>query len=225
MSFDPPPPELLRRLEASGAIAVVTLDNARDAVPLAHALIAGGIDSIELTLRTPAAWDAIARVVEEVPEMLLGAGTVLDLQQVERLARLKAAFALAPGTNPRVIAAARESGLPFFPGVATPSDIEAAGEQGCRILKFFPAEGMGGLAYLRQMAAPYEHLGLRFIPLGGVRDRHLEAYGRERAVLAVGGSWIATRAMIAAHRWELITENALIAHEAMAASRQAPAAP
>ena len=202
------PPELFQRIERCGVIAVLVIDDAQHAVPLARALIAGGIDAMELTLRTPAALEALRRVRAEVPEMLAGIGTVLTPEQVGEVAKLKGAFAVAPGTNPRVIQAAREQGLPFMPGVATPSDVEAAIEAGCRDLKFFPAESCGGLAYLKNMAAPYVHLGVRFVPLGGLTAKNLKDYLADPLTLAVGGSWLAPRALIQAQDWDKIRANA-----------------
>ena len=181
--------------------------------------MAGGIDVIELTLRTPVALGAMLRICDEVPKMLVGIGTVLTPQQVEEIVRLRAAFAVAPGTNPGVITAAREASLPFMPGVATPSDIERALELGCRDLKFFPAESCGGLTYLKSMAAPYVHLGVRFIPLGGLTQKHLKDYLAEPLVMAVGGSWIGDRRLIQTEAWEKISANAREARDLASAAR------
>ncbi len=146
---------LHNRLHRAGVIAVLVIDDADDAVPLARALITGGVDCIELTLRTPIAIDAMKRIRVEVPEMFVGAGTVLTPEQVNEVKAAGAAFGVAPGMNPRVVAEARRIGLPFAPGICTPTDIELALEQDCRLLKFFPSEPSGGLAYLRSIAAPY----------------------------------------------------------------------
>jgi 2-dehydro-3-deoxyphosphogluconate aldolase/(4S)-4-hydroxy-2-oxoglutarate aldolase len=213
------PAEIFARIERCAVIAVLVIDDAKHAVPLARALVAGGVDVMELTLRTPAALEAMRRVRDEVPGMLAGIGTVLTPQQVEQVVKLKAAFAVSPGTNPRVIAAARESGLPFMPGVATPSDIEAALELGCRDLKFFPAESCGGLAYLKNMAAPYAHLGVRFVPLGGLTTKNLKDYLAEPSILAVGGSWLAPRPLIQAQAWDKIRANASEARELAISAR------
>jgi 2-dehydro-3-deoxyphosphogluconate aldolase/(4S)-4-hydroxy-2-oxoglutarate aldolase len=140
---------MLDRVQRCGVIAVLIVDQAQDAIPLAQALLAGGIDAMELTLRTPAALDALRRIKAEVPKMLVGAGTVLTPEQVSEVAAAGADFAVSPGMNPRVVLAARELGLPFAPGIATPSDIEQAIECGCKLLKFFPAEPLGGLSYLK----------------------------------------------------------------------------
>jgi len=215
------PKHISKRIEQCAVVAVLVVDDARHAVPLARALLGGGVDVMELTLRTPAALEALRRVRDEVPEMLTGIGTVLTPQQVEQIAALNAAFAVAPGTNRRVINAARECGLPFMPGVATPTDIETALELGCCDLKFFPAEACGGLAYLRNMAAPYAHLGVRFVPLGGLTVKNLKDYLSEPCVMAVGGSWLAPRQLIQAEAWEQIRTNARDARTAADAVRTA----
>ena len=199
---------LLTRLHRTGVLAVLVIDDPHDAVPVAQALLAGGVDCIELTLRTPAAIDALQRVRAEVPEMTAGVGTILTIQQVNDVRAAGAAFGVAPGMNPRIVAGARHAGLPFAPGVCTPSDIEQALECGCRLLKFFPAEPSGGLTYLKSIAAPYAHLGLKFIPLGGVDAGNAEQYLADPNILALGGSWIAPRDMIRTRDWPAITQRA-----------------
>jgi 2-dehydro-3-deoxyphosphogluconate aldolase/(4S)-4-hydroxy-2-oxoglutarate aldolase len=163
---------------------------------------------MELTLRTPAAIDALLQIKVEVPKMMAGIGTVLTIEQVRQIAEAEAAFGVAPGLNPRIIKEAQRIGLPFAPGIATPSDIEQAVELGCRLLKFFPAEAIGGLPYLKSIAAPYAHLNLRYIPLGGVNAGNMKSYLQESPVLAVGGSWIAPRRLIQNRNWQAITRNA-----------------
>jgi 2-dehydro-3-deoxyphosphogluconate aldolase/(4S)-4-hydroxy-2-oxoglutarate aldolase len=206
------PQEILDRMERSGVIAVVVADMAAQVVPLARALVACGIDVMELTLRTPAAIDALRLLRREVPEMLTGVGTVLTSDQVEAVVDAGAAFAVAPGLNPRIVHKAKDMGLPFAPGVVTPSDIETAIELGCRELKFFPAEPSGGIRYLRSMYAPYEHLGLQFIPLGGISTDNMRGYLYDEAVPAVGGSWIAPRKLIQTENWSAVIDNATEAH-------------
>jgi 2-dehydro-3-deoxyphosphogluconate aldolase/(4S)-4-hydroxy-2-oxoglutarate aldolase len=202
------PEELADRVYRTGVIAVLMLDDAEDAVPLARALLEGGVDCIELTLRTPAAMDALRRVCTEVPEMVAGVGTILTPQQANDAAEAGAAFGVSPGMNPRVVTEAKRIGLPFAPGVCTPSDIEHALELDCTLLKFFPAEPSGGLAYLRSIAAPFAHLGVRYIPLGGVGAANAELYLKEPAIHALGGSWIAPREVIQKRDWAAITKNA-----------------
>lgn len=196
------------KIRAGGVVAVVTIDNADDAVPLAEALLAGGITAIELTLRTPGALAALAAVRRRVPDLLAGAGTVLTPDQVKQVVDAGAQFGVAPGMNPRVVAAAAAAGLPFAPGVCTPSDIEQALEHGRTVLKFFPAEPSGGLAYLRVIAAPYAHLGVSFVPLGGVTEANLTAYLSDPLIAAVGGSWLAPPAAIRARDWATIQATA-----------------
>jgi 2-dehydro-3-deoxyphosphogluconate aldolase/(4S)-4-hydroxy-2-oxoglutarate aldolase len=194
--------QVYERIGRCGLVATLTVDNAQRAVALARALLAGGMDVMELTLRTDAAFDALAAVKREVPEMLAGVGTVLQVEQIERIADIGADFAVSPGTNPRVIEHAARLGIPFAPGVCTPSDIERAVELGCRVLKFFPAEPCGGISYLKSLAAPYAHLGLRYVPLGGLNAENLGSYLSSELVLAAGGSWIAPRDAISAGDWE-----------------------
>lgn len=199
---------LFADLQRAGVIAVLVLDRVADAVPVARALLAGGVRAIELTLRTPIALEALAAIRAEVPEMLVGVGTVLTLDQVGEVQQAGAAFGVAPGMNPRVVAEAARVGLPFAPGVCTPTDIELALEQGCRVMKLFPAEPSGGLAYLRTIAAPFAHLGVKYIPLGGLSAMNAESYLEEPSVLALGGSWIASRERIQRQDWGVITEQA-----------------
>lgn len=200
--------ELLEHLYRTGVIAVLMIDDAEDAVPLAQALLEGGVDCIELTLRTPVAMEALRRIREEVPSMLVGVGTILSQQQVHDVKSAGAAFGVAPGMNPRIVSEAQRIGLPFAPGICTPTDIELAIEQGCRLLKFFPSEPSGGLTYLRTIAAPFAHLGVKYIPLGGVCSANAEHYLREPSVHALGGSWLAPRDLIQRKDWAAITANA-----------------
>jgi 2-dehydro-3-deoxyphosphogluconate aldolase/(4S)-4-hydroxy-2-oxoglutarate aldolase len=180
---------------------------------LAESLLKGGVNIIELTLRTPAAIESVKRIVKSFPDMTVGIGTILNPAQVVEVKSAGAAFGVAPGMNPRVVAKAAEESLPFAPGIVTPSDIEAALEFGCRILKFFPAETAGGLKHLESMATPYAHLGLKFIPLGGLSHDNFATYLKNKFVTAVGGSWIAKREEIAAKQWTVITEKARKAME------------
>lgn len=214
------PPDMLARIERSGVIAVLVVDEVQHAVPLARALLAGGVDAIELTLRTPAAIDCLRAVRNEVPEMLAGIGTVLTSQQVDEIVDAGASFGVAPGLNRRVIERAQDHGLPFAPGIMTPSDIEAGIALGCRELKFFPAEPPGGLKLLSSIAAPYAHLGLRFIPLGGLNPENMARYLCEPQVLAIGGSWLAKQDLIHSQQWDKITSNAAEARRIVEEARK-----
>lgn len=202
-------PEMIKKVDDAGVIAVLVIDKVKHAVPLAQALLKGGVDAIELTLRTPAAIDAAQAIKKDVPEMTLGFGTVLTVDQVKAVADLGADFAVSPGCNPKVIAEAHKMGLSFAPGIMTPSDIELAVEHGCRVLKFFPAESSGGMNHLKNMSAPYQYLGLKFIPLGGLNIQNAGSYLASPLITAIGGSWIAKRPVIQAEDWDAITKNAL----------------
>lgn len=199
---------LCDKMYQSGVIAVLVIDDMKDAVPLARALLEGGVDTMELTLRTPVAMDALGEIKNNVPQMTVGIGTVLTPDQVRQITKLGAAFGVAPGLNPNVVKTAQKEGLPFSPGIVTPSDIECAVELGCNVLKYFPAEPAGGLAYLESMANPYTHLGLRYIPLGGLNQDNFRAYLEFPSILAVGGSWIAKRDVIRKNDWKTITDKA-----------------
>jgi 2-dehydro-3-deoxyphosphogluconate aldolase / (4S)-4-hydroxy-2-oxoglutarate aldolase len=209
------PAEILQRIQRCGVVAVLVIDDAQRAVPLAQALLDGGIDVMELTLRTPAALDALAAIRREVPEMLPGIGTILTPEQVAQVRAAGAAFGVAPGMNRRVVEAARAASLPVAPGIATPSELELAIELGCAEVKLFPAESLGGLEYLRSIAAPYAHLGVRFFPLGGLKLENIGPYLADPLVLAVGGSWLAPRNLIQAGDWLAIRELARCAREAV----------
>lgn len=203
-----PSDALHAHLYRTGVIAVLMIDDAADAVPVARALLAGGVDCIELTLRTPVAMESLHRIRAEVPDMIVGVGTILNVTQVNEVKAAGAAFGVAPGMNPRVVVEALRVGLPFAPGICTPTDIELAIEQGCRLLKFFPSEPSGGLAYLRTIAAPFAHLGVKYIPLGGVGAANAGQYLKEPSVHALGGSWLAPRDLIQRKDWNAITANA-----------------
>jgi 2-dehydro-3-deoxyphosphogluconate aldolase/(4S)-4-hydroxy-2-oxoglutarate aldolase len=219
MSTSTFPESLLDQIQRGGIVATLTIDDADDAVPLARALADGGVHCLELTLRTPTALESLRRIRAELPQVIVGAGTVLTPGQVKECLEADAAFGVAPGTNPRVVAEAQRLGLPFAPGVCTPSDIEHALEAGCTLMKFFPSEPCGGLAYLRTIAAPFAHLGVRFIPLGGVDGRNVESYLEEHIIPAIGGSWMAPRLLVQRKDWKAITERARLAIEAVVRAR------
>jgi 2-dehydro-3-deoxyphosphogluconate aldolase/(4S)-4-hydroxy-2-oxoglutarate aldolase len=188
-------------------VPVVAIESVDAAVPLADALIAGGLPVAEITFRTAAAADVLRTLRQERPQLLIGAGTVTNPDQARSAKECGAEFAVAPGFNPRVVKAAQDVGLPFSPGVMTPTDIEAALEAGVHVLKFFPAGAAGGVKMLKSLAAPYAHLGVRFVPTGGVNVDNAMDYLGEPSVLAVGGTWLAKKDDIADGRWEKITEN------------------
>ena len=201
--------KIASRIDDAGIIAVVVIDKVEHALPLSKALLAGGVDTIELTLRTSAALEAAKIIKNQVQEINLGFGTVITLDQVKAVVDVGADFAVSPGCNPKIISAARESGLSFAPGIMTPTDIEMAIEEGCRVLKFFPAETSGGMKHLESIVAPYQYLGLKFIPLGGVNISNAESYLKSPFISAIGGSWVAKRNLIQNEDWSAITKNAL----------------
>ncbi len=203
-----------------GVVPVVAIEKAEDALPLADALLAGGLPLIEVTFRTRAAAEAIRRITGERREMIVGAGTVLTRENTEAALDSGACFAVAPGLNPGVVSRAQELGLPFVPGICTPSDIEAALELGCRMLKFFPAEAAGGVAMVKALSAPYRHTGVRFMPTGGINPANLAAYRALPEVAAAGGTWIAKKEHLAAGDWDGITARC---REAIAVAQSAKA--
>ena len=183
-------------LELSPVIPVVVVDDAAHAVPLAQALLRGGIGVIELTLRTPAALDAIERVANEVPDIVIGAGTVTAPEHAAQAAKAGAKFLVTPGTTDRVLDAAEATGLPFLPGAATVSEVMRLAERGLTALKFFPAEAGGGVAYLKTLAGPLPQL--RFCPTGGISPSNAPAYLALSTVGCVGGSWLTPEDALAA---------------------------
>ena len=202
------PNTIIQRLSTSGVVAGLAIDNAEDAVPLAKALLAGGIDAIELMFRTPASLDALKAISANVPEMLIGVGTILTPEQVVRVKEAGTHFAVSPGMNPRVIQKAVEIGMPYAPGICTPSDLEAAIELGCRFVKFFPAEASGGVKFLKSMSAPYKHLGIQYFPLGGLNADNMMDYLREDNVPTIGGSWIVKKELVETKDWDAIAARA-----------------
>ena len=195
-------------LSAHAVVPVIALDDPAAAIPLADALIEGGLPVAEITFRTPAARATIEAIAKARPELLVGAGTVLDEAQVDQAADAGARFALSPGLDAAVLAHAAQRGLPFAPGIMTPTDLQAALRAKCGMVKFFPAMPAGGPSMLKNIAAPYLHTGIRFNPTGGVSMDNLADWLALKEVAAVGGTWIATRVDIAAGNWTKITANA-----------------
>jgi 2-dehydro-3-deoxyphosphogluconate aldolase / (4S)-4-hydroxy-2-oxoglutarate aldolase len=197
---------LMQIVKTSPVIPVITIADADDAVPLARALLNGGIATIEIALRTPAAVEAARAVIAEVPEMSVGIGTVLTPQSLADAKAMGARYALSPGATPELLEAAAGGDFPYIPGVATASDVMAAVVSGFSVLKFFPAENAGGIAGLRALAGPFP--AIRFCPTGGINEKNFRTWLAEPNVVAVGGSWLAPAADIAAGRWDAITARA-----------------
>lgn len=194
---------ILERFRKSGIVPVVVLDDAKDAVPAANAMLAGGIDVMEITFRTAAAADSIRAVSERCPDMLVGAGTVLNPEQAKLAVEQGAKFIVSPGFDAAVVGWCNENGIPVLPGCVTPTEIMAAVNMGLKVVKFFPANVYGGLNAMKNLSAPF--VGLKFLPTGGVNTANIREYIDAPFVHAVGGSWVCPKAEIAAGNFEKIT--------------------
>ena len=204
--------EVLERLARAGVVPVVVLDDAKDAVPTANAMVAGGIDVMEITFRTAAAPDAIEAVAKNCPDMLVGAGTILNLEQCKLAVARGAKFIVSPGFDAQVVSWCIENGIAVTPGCVTPTEITAAVNMGLKVVKFFPANVYGGLNAMKNLSAPF--VGVKFMPTGGVNAQNLREYIAAPFIHAVGGSWVCPKADIAAGNFEKITQLCLEAHAA-----------
>jgi 2-dehydro-3-deoxyphosphogluconate aldolase / (4S)-4-hydroxy-2-oxoglutarate aldolase len=189
-----------------GVVPVIAIESVEAALPLADAMLAGGLPVVEITFRTAVAAEVISHLVRHRPALQVGAGTLLSEASVRAAKAAGAQFAVAPGLNPAVVREAAQVALPFAPGVCTPSEIEQALGLGCRMVKFFPAELSGGAEMIKALAAPYAITGICFIPTGGVNPKNLEKYLAIKSVAAVGGTWIARPEDLAARRWQTISD-------------------
>jgi 2-dehydro-3-deoxyphosphogluconate aldolase/(4S)-4-hydroxy-2-oxoglutarate aldolase len=195
---------ILTSLGLCGIVPVVAIDDANNAVPLARALLEGGIPCIEITFRTAAAQEAMQKISESVPDMLMGAGTVLTVEQAATAVACGARYLVSPGLNRNVVEYCLAHHVPITPGVATPSEVEVAIALGLDVVKFFPAEAMGGLSFLNAIGAPYK--AMKFIPTGGIDESLLLSYLKSPRVHACGGSWMVKPELIAAGRFAEITQ-------------------
>ncbi|NBJ11861.1 bifunctional 4-hydroxy-2-oxoglutarate aldolase/2-dehydro-3-deoxy-phosphogluconate aldolase [Microvirga arsenatis] len=193
-------------LRAGPIVPVITLERVEDAVPLARALVAGGLRLLEITLRTPAAADSAAAIIREVPEAIVGIGTVLTPKDLERAQALGARYALSPGATPDLLQAASRSAMPFIPGIATASELMAALAHGFQTVKFFPAVAAGGIPALKALAGPFPQA--RFCPTGGIDEKNVKDWLALPNVVAAGGSWICSTSDIRAQAWDTITAKA-----------------
>lgn len=196
--------EILKKVGLYGIVPVVKIDNLEQAVPLARALCKGGLPVAEITFRTACAAEAIKRITNEFPNMLVGAGTVLTPEQADEAVAAGAKFIVSPGLNPRVVKHCIDIGVPITPGCANPSDIEAALELGLDVVKFFPAEAAGGLPMIKAMSAPYGNL--KFMPTGGLNESNILSYLKFNKILACGGSYMVSADLMNAGEWDKITE-------------------
>ncbi len=193
-------------LRAGPVVPVITLERVEDAVPLARALVAGGLRLLEITLRTPAAADSAAAIIQEVPEAIVGIGTVLTPRDLERAQALGARYALSPGATPALLEAAAGSEMPFIPGIATASELMGALEHGFQTVKFFPAVASGGIPALKALAGPFPQA--RFCPTGGIDEKNARDWLTLPNVVAIGGSWVCQTSDIRAQAWNDITAKA-----------------
>lgn len=195
--------DVLQRLAASVVVPVVVLDKVEDAVPTAKAMAAGGVDTMEITFRTACAPEAIKAVSEGCPEVLVGAGTIVNLDQAKLAVQMGAKFIVSPGFDEEVVRWCVEQGIAVCPGCVTPTEIMAAMKCGLKMVKFFPANVYGGLKALKSLAGPF--VGLKFLPTGGVSNDNIKEFIDTPFIHAVGGSWVCPKADIAAGNWEKIT--------------------
>jgi len=196
--------EMEKKIEELGVVPVVVLDDAKDAAPLAKALVNGGLPVAEVTFRTAAAEESIRIMAQEYPDMLVGAGTVLTVEQADRAVAAGAKFIVSPGFDPEVVDHCLAKGYPVFPGIVTPSEVAQAVKRGLKVVKFFPAGQFGGVATIKALAAPY--VGLKFMPTGGVSAANLKDYLSCKSVIAAGGSWMVKGDLIRAGEFDKIEE-------------------
>lgn len=196
--------ELLERIGEIGIVPVVVLNDVKDAEPLAQALCDGGLPCAEVTFRTDAAEESIRRMTESFPDMLVGAGTVLTIDQVDRAVAAGAKFIVSPGLNPKIVKYCNEKGVLIIPGCANPSDVEQAIENSLSVVKFFPAEQAGGLNYIKAIAAPYT--GLKFMPTGGISPKNVRSYLAYDKILVCGGSWMVKGDLVQAGEFDKVRE-------------------
>jgi 2-dehydro-3-deoxyphosphogluconate aldolase/(4S)-4-hydroxy-2-oxoglutarate aldolase len=207
--------DLLEKLGRLGVVPVVKIERAEDAFELGRALLAGGLPCAEITFRTAAAEEAIRRISSSLPEIIVGAGTVLKVDQASKAVSAGAQFIVAPGFNQKVVDWCLQNEIPVTPGVMTPTEIDMALDRGLNILKFFPAEAIGGIAVLKAISAPYG--GVKFIPTGGINRNNLADYLALPSVHCCGGSWLVKANLISAGKFDEITE---LARDAMSVVRQ-----
>lgn len=205
--------DIIKKLSLAGIIPVIKITDVNDAVPLCKALADGGLPVAEITFRSDAAEESIRRVHEELPDVLLGAGTVLTAEQADRAVAAGAAYIVSPGINPDVVRHCQTIGVPILPGCSNPSDIEIALSFGLTTVKFFPAEALGGLKLIKAMSAPYGDV--HFVPTGGISEANLLEYLSFNKVVACGGSWMVDAKLIAAKDWARIEETTRSAVELM----------
>jgi 2-dehydro-3-deoxyphosphogluconate aldolase/(4S)-4-hydroxy-2-oxoglutarate aldolase len=211
--------ELYAQMEKCGVVPVIAIESPDMSLPFADALIEGGLPVAEITFRTAAAAEVIKKLKKERPQLFLGAGTILSVENLVQAKEAGAVFGVAPGLNPQIVKKAVDIGFPFFPGVMTPSEIDQGLSYGLKVLKFFPSEASGGTSMLKALSTPFGHLGVRFLPTGGINIKNLEDYLKMPQVIACGGTWIAKKDVISAGNWDEIRKNAANVVEVVKAIR------
>lgn len=208
--------KILEQIQKTGIVPVVVIEDVKDAKPLAEALSGGGLCCAEVTFRTEAAKESISIMTKEFPQMLIGAGTVLTIGQVDHAVEAGAKFIVSPGINPKVVKYCVEKEIPIIPGICTPSEIEIALEYGIKVVKFFPANQAGGLKMIKAMAAPYA--GIKFMPTGGIGPEDVKEYLAYERIVACGGSWMVRGDLIKSGSFDKINK---LAKEAVALVKEA----
>lgn len=207
----------MEQVAACGIVPVVVLNRLDDAIPTAKALLAGGINVIEITFRTAAAPDCIAKVAAELPEMIVGAGTIINVEQLRQAVEAGAKFIVSPGSDEDVIREAAKLNVPIVPGVVTPSEIMLGLKLGVKVFKFFPAEAYGGLKTIKNLCGPFPQI--KFVPTGGISQANAEEYLKNPKIQAIGGSWMVTAAMVEAGQFDEITVKSKAATDLVKALR------
>jgi len=210
--------DLAEKFHEVGVVPVVVLEDVKDAVPLAQALVEGGLPCAEVTFRTAAAEESIRLMTEKFPEMLVGAGTVLTTEQVDAAVKAGAKFIVSPGFDPEIVDYCLEKEIPVLPGCISPSEVAQAVKRGLKTVKFFPAEQAGGVAMIKAMAAPYT--GIKFMPTGGINPQNITPYLQYDKILACGGSWMVKGSLVKDGAFDKITELTKEAVELVRSARE-----
>ena len=211
--------ETAKKLREAGIIPVLVLEEVQSGLKLLEVLQKAGLKAAEITYRTKAAPDVIKEAKKQFPDLFLGAGTVLNVDHLNQAFDLGASFAVAPGFNPKIVQAAADKGYAFTPGVATPSEVEQAYSLGVRMFKFFPAEALGGVAMIKNIIAPYKHLGIHFMPTGGVTAQNAPDWLAVPEIACVGGTWLGKADDVKAGNWDKIEKDGRAAMEMLAKAR------
>ncbi|MBN1900091.1 bifunctional 4-hydroxy-2-oxoglutarate aldolase/2-dehydro-3-deoxy-phosphogluconate aldolase [Candidatus Sumerlaeota bacterium] len=198
--------DIIKRIEEAKIIPIIVPENAEDVIPVCQALQVGGLMVAEITFRTPSVREALGLMKKNFPDFILGAGTITEMEELESCIQLGAQFAVSPGLNPDIVKRAQELGFPFFPGVCTPTEVDTALRLGCKVLKFFPSDVMGGTKAIKALYGPFKHKGVKFIPTGGINEKNLKEHLATPGVIAIGGSWLVSKTILQEKSWDQITQ-------------------